>query len=94
MIDWLGVLFGALWVAGLSLAVVVASFAGWVARQQGQRLRQVLAGKGYVVPIEAGGVLFALGMVYGGRPWWEVALWLLVAAAFAYDAVATYRRPG
>lgn len=92
MIDWLGLLFGAMWVWGLALALTTASIAGWVARERSLRLRPVLGSRDYIVPIELGGVLFSVGLAYGTNPWWETMLWLLVAAAFAFDAVATYRR--
>ncbi|MHB0879228.1 MAG: hypothetical protein ACYC5O_24585 [Anaerolineae bacterium] len=92
MIDWVGLAFGALWVFGLALALTTVSVAGWVARERGLRLRRLLAARDYIVPIEVGGALFAVGLAYGGLPWWQTGLWLLVAAAFAYDAIATYRR--
>lgn len=91
MIDWVGLAFGAMWVTGLALALTVASFASWEARQRGVRLRQLLGEPRFVVPMELGGTLFAIGLSYGAHPWWQVVLWVLVAAAFAYDAVAVYR---
>jgi hypothetical protein len=92
VIDWVGLLFGALWVCGLALALTTASIGGWTARERGLRVRSVLAGKPYLVAIELGGALFAVGLAYSTRPWWQMVLWLLVAVAFAWDAVTVLRR--
>ncbi|MGQ9555898.1 MAG: hypothetical protein ACUVWR_17495 [Anaerolineae bacterium] len=92
MIDWLSLAFSALWILGLALVLATLSFANYQARQAGIRLRQALSTPSFSLPISLGLLLFCLGMSYGTQPLWQRLLWLLLAAAFAYDAFSSWRR--
>jgi hypothetical protein len=86
LIDWYAVGFGALWIGGLALLLAAVSLADYEAHQRQARLAAVLNGGGYPLALNAGLALFCLGMLDGGRAWWEIALWAGLALAFAYQA--------
>jgi len=88
MIDWLGVLAGALWIGGLALGVATLGFA----RLDAQPLRQTLAARAYRLAISAGILLFALGMAVGVSTWYERAGWVVVAALTMWDGVVVWRQ--
>lgn len=92
LIDWRLVGFSALWIVGLSIELAALSFADYMAAQQGLRTRTVLGQPGYQAAINGGLVLFCLGLLGSARAWWEQLLWLALAAAFAYQTWAAWRR--
>ena len=92
MIDWLALAFSALWILGLALVLATLSFASYQAHEERVRLRQALSQPRFSVPISVGLLLVCVGMSYGAQPLWQRFLWLLLAAAFAYDAWTSWRR--
>jgi hypothetical protein len=86
MIDWRAVGFGALWIGGLALLLAAVSMADYEAHRRQTRVAAVLGGGGYPLALNAALALFCLGMLGGGRAWWEMALWAGLALAFVYQA--------
>lgn len=62
MIDWIGVVTNAIWIAGGSLILAVFSYASWEAHQQDARLFAVLNQKEHQVWLVTAGGLFLLGV--------------------------------
>ncbi len=87
LIDWAGVARNALWIAGLSLALAAFSYASWQARAQHSGLRKTLDGRAFQAPFSAGLLLFSVSMAWGAAAVWERIAWIILAAAFAWQAV-------
>ncbi len=94
LIDWGLVSFSALWIVGLSIILAACSFADYNAAEQRLRTRTVLRGPSYQAAINAGLVLFCLGLMGSSRAWWEQLLWSALAITFAYLAIAARNRAG
>lgn len=91
LIDWRLLGFSALWLSGLALLLAAVSFADYAAHARQTKTRAVLGEPGYQVALNAGLLLFCLGLVGSAQNWWEQALWLLLAAAFAYQGWQAWR---
>lgn len=91
MIDWVFVLRNALWLLGLSIVLATLSYASWRAAGEGIGLRQALARPAYTAAIAVGLLLCCLGLAWGALRLWERGLWLALALAFAWQAIAAYR---
>ena len=91
LIDWRMVGFASLWILGLSLILSVLGFVDYHARGNKRRFRDELKEPGYQVGINAGLVLFCLGLIGSARAWWESVLWGLLAAAFVYYGIVAFR---
>jgi hypothetical protein len=89
--DWPALWRGALWIAGLSIALAAFSHARWIAKQQGVSLRIAVNWDSFLAPFFAGLTLFAAGMAFSARARWEIIAWVTVAAAFAAQAVLSAR---
>ena len=87
MIDIASVAANALWVLGLALLLAALSWARWLAQRDDARLRQVLRRSGLRRTIDLALLLFCAGLAATSRRWWERALWGLLAAAWALQAV-------
>jgi hypothetical protein len=83
MIDWVSVVFGALWILGLGLVTASLSFAYYLARQQKRRFGQALEMPGCRIIIGLGLVFFCLGWLGGASAAWERLLWAVLALIFA-----------
>lgn len=87
MIDIIGVVTNALWIAGLAIVLAAFSRASFVAAQTRTRLRSQLDHPAFALPFSLGFVLFCLGVAFSStRGWWESVLWLGLATAFAVQA--------
>jgi hypothetical protein len=91
LIDWRLVLFSALWIVGLALLLAAFSFADYAAHERHTRTRAVLAEPGYQLAVNAGLVLFCLGLSGRVRAGWETALWIVLASAFTYQGALAWR---
>jgi hypothetical protein len=92
LIDWRLVGFSALWITGLSVVLAAFSFADYAASQRRLRTRVVLGWPGHLIAINAGLLLFCLGLVGSARAWWEQILWAALAVTFGYQAWVAWRR--
>ena len=94
LIDWRLVGFSALWILGLSIVLAAFSFADYRASQAETKTRtlDVLKSSGYRAAINAGLLLFCLGLLGSARAWWEGLLWLGLAAGFGYQAWQAWPR--
>jgi hypothetical protein len=91
LIDWKLVGFGSLWILGLSVILSVFGFVDFYSKQRGIRFREELRRPNYHPWINLGLVLFCLGLLGSSEVWWETGLWGLLAAAFAWFSVQSFR---
>lgn len=82
IIDIEGLIFNALWIAGLSLNLAAFSLAEYRRLQGGGRLRDVWGERGYQMASNLGFMLVCIGLVHSARAWWEAAVWIGLALAF------------
>jgi hypothetical protein len=90
-LDWPALFRGALWIAGLSVALAAFSHTRWVAKQEGARLRIALSWDSFLAPFFAGLTLFAAGMAWGALALWETIAWAIIGVVFAAQALWSVR---
>ncbi len=90
LIDWRMVGFATLWIVGLAIELSVLGFVDYHAKERGERRRDLLRQPGYQIWVNFGLVLFCLGVLGSSRAWWESVIWVLLAVAFGYYAIAAY----
>ena len=92
LIDFPALLANSLWVFALAIALTVFSFARFQALHRRQSLDCSLSNPGTQLGFNLAGLFFCLGLALAGRlahapsPWWETALWALLAILFAVQA--------
>lgn len=91
LIDWQLVGFSALWILGLSVLLATFSYADYMAHTEGARTREMLRRRPYPAAMYAGLTLFGLGLAGATNTWWENALWIIVALAFAFLTWRSWR---
>jgi len=87
MIDVWGVFFNSLWILGLAVLLAVWSYASYEASRTKQKMRAVLDQLGYALVLDAGLLLFLLGMVTTEDRWWAQALWSVISLGVVAEAV-------
>lgn len=87
MIDWWALFHNSLWILGLALGLAALGLANYEANRYHVRLRQKLGERGFQLSLNAGTLLFCLGLLFSSKTWWEYVLWGLLAVAFAGQAV-------
>jgi hypothetical protein len=75
MIDWLNVLYNALWILGLAVVLTTLSLAHWLAEERGGSFRQSLSEPSTRLAIAFGFILFAVGLSFIVEPWWYKIGW-------------------
>jgi hypothetical protein len=89
--DWPALLRGALWIAGLSIALASFSHMRWTAKQEDVRLRMAVSWDSFLAPFFAGLTLFAAGMAWGAQAAWEAIAWAVIAVIFAAQVAWSVR---
>jgi H+/Cl- antiporter ClcA len=84
LIDWPMVAFGASWIVGLAVILSALGFAYYEAAEVGERLRERWRLPGYQRAVNAGLMLFCLGMIGSADAIWERVVWGLLTAAFTF----------
>ena len=92
LIDWRMIGFAALWVTGLAIVLSALGFADYHAATSRSRFREEVARPRLSASINLGLMLFCLGLTGSSGAWWETALWIMLAAAFAAYTVHALRR--
>lgn len=94
MIDWIGLLENVLWVMGLAVALAAVSYTDWKRRLEEPRLsfRQMLGQARFQVAFGLGMALFCAGLALSLDAWWQRIGWALLAAAFTWLAISSWRR--
>jgi hypothetical protein len=87
MINWTNLAANALWILGLSLALATLSHASWRASAQHQRLRERLKRSSVTIPLNLAGLFFSMGLAATSDRALEIALWLVLVAAFTVQTV-------
>jgi len=85
MIDWLNVLYNALWILGLSIVLTAFSYADWQARLDGQKLRRRLNASSFQLPLSLGLLLVSLGLTFLAQTGWERVIWLVFVGLFLFQ---------
>ena len=87
MIDWINVAANALWILGCAVALAGLSYSDWLAGQEQAKLRVVLQYPKMQVVFNLAGTLFSAGLAWTSDTWYEIGLWVLLAAAFLWQMV-------
>lgn len=99
LIDFRAVFFDALWILGLAGVLATLSYTDWYRLQKGWRWRTLWDRPCFVVPLSVSLLVFCVGVALSGAtaytpdPWWQTALWALLALLFAVQA-GIYARAG
>jgi hypothetical protein len=93
-IDWPGLIRGALWVLGLSVALAAWSYAFWWARLRSVPLRRVVGLPIFTIPFFAGLALFSASLAWGVDRLWLRALWIAVGLGCLWEIVRGIRGAG
>lgn len=86
MIDVWGVFSNSLWIFGLAVLLAVWSYASYEAGRTKQKVRVILERLGYALALDAGLLLFLLGMVTTEDRWWARALWIVISLGVVAEA--------
>jgi hypothetical protein len=92
--DWSGLISGALWIIGLSIALAAWSYASWWAGSRGRPVREALGLPMFSVPFYAGLALFCAGLAWGADRWWLRALWIAAGLGCLWVVVGARRGAG
>ena len=90
--DWPALFRGALWVAGLAIALAAFSHLRWTAKQERVPLRTAISWDSFLAPFLGGLALFAAGMAWGALRVWELIAWIALGVLFAIQAAASAAR--
>lgn len=91
LIDWPGVARNALWIVGLSIVLAAWSYVTWDAGQRRARLRHAINWPLLQAPVAVGLLLFTASMAWSARALWERIVWVVLALAFAGQAILEWR---
>lgn len=92
MIDWFGLAANTLWVLGCALVLAVLSYASWEASETHERFPDRLRRPTRQAALQLGGLLFACGLAGTSAKPLEIGIWLLLAAVFLLQLIATIRK--
>lgn len=94
MIDWLNLIFNALWIFALSLALAVLSYTHWQGGALKIGWRAALQQPAAQHWLNAAGALFCLGLLGTSPNLWEKVLWGVLMLGFIGQSVAeVVRKP-
>jgi hypothetical protein len=82
VIDWIALLFGAMWVSASAAALAALGIANHEARLSGGRLRDQLQARPCQVALSLAGALFCAGLLGASAAVWERIAWGVLAAGF------------
>ena len=91
LIDWKMVGFASLWITGLAVILSVLGFVDYHAKERKTRFRDELRRPSYQAWINVGLTLFCLGLLGSSDAWWETILWGLLAVAFIWFSISSFR---
>jgi preprotein translocase subunit SecY len=87
MIDVWGVFSNSLWVLGLAVLLAVWSYASYEARRRKIKVRHVTNELSYALALNAGMLLFLVGMATTEHRGWARGLWIVVALGVVAESV-------
>lgn len=88
MNNWWTLVTNLLWILGCALVLATFSYASWEAWIHHEKLRSVLARPKAQNALDAGVILFSLGLAGSSEKIWEAGFWLLMAIIFLGLVVA------
>lgn len=92
LIDWKMVGFASLWILGLAILLTALGFADYHAKLEDTRIRSLMRRPTYQLAVNFGLSIFCLGLLGSAKVLWETALWILLAAAFAFFSFKSWRQ--
>ena len=87
MIDVWGVVSNSLWILGLALLLAVWSYASYEAGRRKQKVRRIIQGLGYALALNAGMLLFLVGMATTEDRGWARGLWIVLGVGVIAESV-------
>ena len=87
MIDVWGVFSNSLWILGLAVLLAVWSYASYEAGRRKQKVRHVTNELGYALALNAGMLLFLVGMATTEDRGWARGLWIVIALGIVAESV-------
>ena len=87
MIPWLSLATNALWIFGLAVELAVLSYAYWRGQVEGGGMRGAFGRRNVRLGLNGGGLLFCLGLAATAGEWFEIVLWIALAASFGFQIV-------
>jgi hypothetical protein len=91
LIDWFGVVTGALWIAGLGIILTAIGFAHYQSHAERKKLRQVLGKRTSQFVVDLGMIFFCLGLMGSAEATWERILWGILSLVFAIQTWVVWR---
>ena len=92
MTDWAGVATNGLWILGLSIILAAVSYHDSLARETGQRRRDLFQRPSWKLPFSVGMVLLCLGLVLSLRlAWWHRTVGATLVFPFVWQLVRQLR---
>ena len=93
-IDWLGLIWSAVWILGLSIALAAWSYASWWAGSHRVPVRRVVGLPIFTIPFFAGLALFSAGLAGGMDRLWLRALWIVAGLGCLWEVMRAWRSAG
>jgi hypothetical protein len=87
MIDWIALASNALWILGCSAGLATLSYASWQASIRGEKFIAQIKRIPIQISLNLAGLLFCAGLAATSGASLEIALWGILAVAFAAQVV-------
>jgi mannose/fructose/N-acetylgalactosamine-specific phosphotransferase system component IIC len=87
MIDWYNLITNAFWVFGCSVVLATLSYTSWEASTQTSSFREIIRQQKIQIPLNIGGVLFAIGLVGTTQIMWQKILWVILSLGFLIQII-------
>jgi len=91
MIDWYNLISNAFWVFGCSVVLATLSYTSWEASTQTSSFRELIQQQKIQIPLNIGGVLFAIGLAGTTQNMWQKILWVILSLNFLIQIIIVSR---
>ena len=92
MIDWVGVAFSSLWIAGLALILAAVSYYYWLAKEESMPIGSMFQQPAFLRFVYAGLLLIAVGLLGTSANLVESFLAVLLIGLSGYGLMKLYRQ--
>lgn len=90
-IDWPGLIWSAVWIVGLSIALAAWSYASWWAGSNRAPVRRAAGRPSFIIPFFAGLALFSAGLAWSTDRLWLRALWIAAGLGCLWEVARVWR---